>query len=290
MMSAINCRASFAGLAAVLGLGVLPILSVAQSRPEAEPAPFRVCADPNNLPFSDAAGAGFENKIAQLVAADLGQEVATTWWAQRRGFVRNTLNAHLCDVVLGVPSHYDPVLTTRPYYRSTYVFVWRREHNLQLASLNDPRLRELSVGVHLIGNDRTNTPPAEALARLGIVNNVAGYPIYGDYREPDPPARLIEAVAHGKIDVAAAWGPHAGYAAKVSPVPLALHAIEDGEEFAPLRFAFDIAMGVRKGDATLKSKLDEIIARREPEIEALLREYGVPLLPVSAARDQIPAR
>src|SRR5947209_7059565 len=87
MMSAINCRASFAGLAAALGLGVLPVLGVAQSRPEAEPVPFRVCADPNNLPFSDAAGAGFENKIAQLVAADLGQEVATTWWAQRRGFV-----------------------------------------------------------------------------------------------------------------------------------------------------------------------------------------------------------
>jgi mxaJ protein len=245
-----------------------------------EPPELRVCADPNNLPFSNAAGEGFENKLADLLAKELGRQAVTTWWAQRRGFVRNTLKAGLCDVVIGVPSHYDPVLTTRAYYRSTYVFVWRRDRDLHIGSLKDPRLRDLSVGVHLIGNDRTNTPPAEALARLGIVNNVVGFPIYGDYRDVDPPARLIEAVAQGKIDVATAWGPLAAYAANASPVPLALSAIEDGDEFAPLRFSFDIAMGVRKGDRELKAKLDDVIARRQPEIAALLRDYGVPLLPL----------
>jgi len=267
-----NSRAS----TAVLLAAVLLPGCAAEASPAANE--LRVCADPNNMPFSNSEQAGFENKIAELAAQKLGKTLSYTWWAQRRGFVRNTLKAGLCDVVVGVPAHYDLVENTRPYYRSTYVFVSRADRHLDLGSMADPRLKQLRVGVHLIGDDGNNTPPAHALGDQGIVDNVRGYLIYGDYREPDPPARLIEAVENGDIDVAAAWGPLAGYVAKTSKVPLTLTPISGSERFAPLRFQFEIAMGVRKGDHALRDQLDEFIARNANEITELLQSYGVPLV------------
>jgi mxaJ protein len=246
---------------------------------------LRVCADPNNMPFSNRDGAGFENKIAELAADKLGKTLSYTWWAQRRGFIRHTLKAGLCDVVIGVPAHYDLVENTRSYYRSAYVFVSQRGRNLQLRSIEDPRLKQLTVGVHLIGDDGNNTPPAHALGDQGIVDNVRGYMIYGDYRDPDPPARLIEAVEHGDIDVAAAWGPLAGYAAKTSSVPLSITPIQGGEQFAPLRFQFEIAMGVRKGDHALRDQLNDFLVQNAPEITALLKSYGVPLVDRAATSE-----
>jgi quinoprotein dehydrogenase-associated probable ABC transporter substrate-binding protein len=245
---------------------------------------LRVCADPNNLPFSNNAEAGFENKLAAMVAAALGEQAAYTWWAQRRGFVRNTLKAGKCDVVMGVPAGYDLVETTKPYYRSTYVFVTRKDRHLDLSSLIDPRLHHLVIGVHLIGNDGNNPPPAQALGDQGIVDNVRGYSIYGDYREPNPPARLIDAVENGEIDVAAAWGPLGGYFAQHSSVPLMITPIRDYERFAPQQFQFAIAMGVRKGDHALRDRLNAFIDEHRSEINALLRSYGVPLvdLPITA--------
>jgi len=247
-----------------------------------EGATLRVCADPNNLPFSDQGGTGFENKLAELVAHELGREVTYTWWAQRRGFIRNTLKAGSCDLVMGVPAHYRMVAPTRPYYRSTYVFVSRRDRDLHLVSLKDPRLRTLRIGVQLIGDDGANTPPAHALGSEGIIENVVGYPIYGDYRERTPPARIVEAVENGELDVAAVWGPLAGYLAQHSTVPLEVNPIRDTEGFAPLKFQFDIAMGVRKDDPALRQQLDDIILRRAAEISALLERYGVPLVPAAA--------
>jgi mxaJ protein len=248
----------------------------------AEGAPLRVCADPNNLPFSDQAGGGFENKLAELVASEIGGPVTYTWWAQRRGFVRNTLKAQECDVVMGVPAGYDLVLATKPYYRSSYVLVSRADRHLGITSLKDPRLRNLKIGVHLIGDDGTNTPPAQALGALGIVDNVTGFSIYGDYRQNTPPARLIEAVQNSQIDVAAVWGPLAGYAASRSSIPLDVEMIADGSEFAPLEFQFDIAMGVRKGDRDLQSLLDKVISRRRADIRSVLTSYAVPMLPTSS--------
>lgn len=238
---------------------------------------LRVCADPNNLPFSDAKGNGFENKLAELVARDMGKTVSYAWWAQRRGFIRNTLKAGQCDVVMGVPNHYAPVATTRPYYRSSYVFVSRQDRNIDVASLKDPRLHQLKIGVHLFGDDGMNAPPAHALGEQGIVGNVIGYTIYGDYRDETPPARLIKAVESGEVELAAAWGPLAGYAALHSPVPLRVVPIADTKDFAPLEFAFDISMGVRKGDVTLLRKLDDILQRRRGDVAALLARYGVPI-------------
>jgi mxaJ protein len=244
----------------------------------AEPDTLRVCADPNNLPFSNRAGEGFENKLAEMVAQKFGKAVAYTWWAQRRGFIRHTLKAGDCDLVIGVPAHYDLVETTRPYYRSTYVFVSQTARRLQLDAIDDPQLRSLTIGVHLIGDDGNNTPPAHALGQQGIIDNVRGFMIYGDYREPDPPARLIEAVERGEIDIAAAWGPLAGFAAKKSEIPLTVTPIAASERFAPQQFQFDIAMGVRKGDHALRDRLNDFVAQNSAEIEALLASYGVPLV------------
>lgn len=238
---------------------------------------LRVCADPNNMPFSNASGEGFENKLAEMVADELGKTVAYTWHAQRRGFIRQTLKAETCDVVMGVPP-LEMLATTRPYYRSTYVFVTRQDRHLDFSSIQAPELERLKIGVHLIGDDGANTPPAHALGAQQIVDNVEGFMIYGDYREESPPARLIEAVAEGEIDVAAAWGPLAGYFAMKSSVPLRIVPITDTEAYRPLAFQFPIAMGVRKGDAALKEQLDQVITDRKDDIHVLLTRYGVPLV------------
>jgi mxaJ protein len=215
---------------------------------------------------------GFENRVAELLAAELGASLEYVWWAQRRGFLRNTLGADACDVVLGIPAATDAVLATEPWYHSTYVAVARRD-GPRIRSLDDPALRRVRVGVHLIGDDYANTPPAEALARRGIVENLVGFPIYGDYREANPPARLIEAVANGDVDVAIVWGPFAGYFAPRQQVPLVVRRIPDSEPGLPL--AFDIAMGVRKGNDSLRRRLETAVVQRRAEIDSVLARYGV---------------
>jgi quinoprotein dehydrogenase-associated probable ABC transporter substrate-binding protein len=251
------------------------ILAVFLATPAFADGTLRVCADPNNLPFSNRAGQGFENKIAELTARDLHRQVAYTWATENERFVRTTLTKGSCDVIVGVPAGLDDVDTTRPYYTSTYVFVSRADRKLQIASLKDPRLRHLSIGVHLIGDEAV--PPAIALGEEGVVDNIHGYMIYGDTSKPNPPSRLIEAVADGKVDVAAAWGPLAGYFAKHADVPLAVTAITGTKDFAPLVFRYAIAMGVRKGDDVLKQELDGALIRNKSAIRRVLISYGVPL-------------
>ncbi|HEX8073121.1 MAG TPA: substrate-binding domain-containing protein [Pyrinomonadaceae bacterium] len=237
---------------------------------------LRVCADPNNLPFSNERGEGLENKLAELVAADLGARVEYTWWAQRRGFFRNTLKAGACDVVMGVPAAFELTLTTRPYYRSTYVFVYRKDEKLDLRSFDDPRLRELRIGVQMIGDDFANTPPAHALANRHILGNVRGFMLYGDYREPNPPARIVRAVARGEVDVAVVWGPLAGYFAPRAATPLAVVPVAPQIDQPFLPFVYDISVGVRRDAQALRDRLDDILERRRPDIDRLLDAYGVP--------------
>jgi quinoprotein dehydrogenase-associated probable ABC transporter substrate-binding protein len=259
---------------------------LATSERDTRPAPsvahrgvLRVCADPNNLPFSNRAGAGFENRIAELVARDLGDSLEYTWWPQRRAWVRNTINAKKCDVAIGVPAGFGPLLTTRPYYRSTYVFVSRADRHYHLTSLDDPRLRNLRIGLHFIGTDYDNPPPAHALGDRGIVHNVVAFSIYGNYSEPNPPADLIDAVARGTVDVAVAWGPLAGFFAKRSSVPLAVTPIVPSTDARTgTVFAFPIAMGVQKSDTALRNALERVIGRDGARIHAILGEYGVPVL------------
>jgi mxaJ protein len=237
---------------------------------------LRVCADPNNLPFSNRRGEGFENKLAELLARDLNATVEYTWWAQRRGFFRSTLKAGLCDIVMGVPASFELALTTSPYYRSTYVFVSRQDRKLNLQSFDDPRLHQLKIGVQMIGDDFANTPPAHALTNRHIITNVEGFMIYGDYREENPPARIIDAVTQGRIDTAVVWGPLAGYFARGARVPLAVVPVTPQIDQPFLPFVYDISLGVRRGEQAFKDRLDEILERRRPEIEHLLDEYGIP--------------
>jgi mxaJ protein len=238
--------------------------------------PLRVCADPNNLPFTNDRGEGFENRLAQLLARDLGARVEYVWWAQRRGFLRNTLNAGACDVVMGFPTDIEMALTTQPYYRSTYVFVARRDRRLLIDSFDDARLKRLRIGVPMVGDDGANAPPAHALARRGLVRNLVQYSVFGDYRQNSPPSALIAAVARGDVDVAAAWGPLAGYFAARQPVPLDVVPVRSERDTAFLPFAFNMSMAVRRGDKARKVLLDAFIERRRAEIDALLAEFHVP--------------
>jgi quinoprotein dehydrogenase-associated probable ABC transporter substrate-binding protein len=237
---------------------------------------LRVCADPNALPHSNEQRQGFENAIVELLAADLGRTVRYTWWAQRRGFIRNTLRAGDCDVVAGVPAGYELTLTTAPYYRSTYVFVQRADATPPVRSLDDPALTRLRVGVQLIGDDGVNTPPAHALTARGIVDNVRGFLVYGDYAQPSPAAAIVHAVSAGDLDVALVWGPLAGYFARRSPVPLVVAPLAPAAE-PPLTFVFDIAMGVRRADRALRDELDAALVRRRDDIRRILDRYGVPI-------------
>ena len=244
---------------------------------------LRVCADPNNLPFSNQRREGFENRLADLIAGELGDTVRYTWQPQRRGFLRNTLNAQACDVVMGMPQGSDRVLTTRPYYRSSYVFVSRKDRHLTVRSLDDPVLRRLRIGVQLVGDDYANTPPVHALSRRGIVKNLVGYSVLGDYSQQNPPARIIDAVIARDVDVAVAWGPLAGYFAKKSPIPLALVPVSPQVDPPGLRFAFDISLAVRTDDTVRMKEIERILDRRRADIHRILRDYGVPVLARAAA-------
>ena len=236
---------------------------------------LRICADPDNIPFSNQQGEGFENRIAVLLARDLRLEPVYVWREQRRGFVRKGIGTGACDVVMGVPANLAQLERTGPYYRSSYMFVTRRDRGLALRGIEDSSLRTLKIGVQLIGDDGADTPPAAALARLGIIANVKGFVV------PDPDAggqapRIIRAVVDREVDVAVVWGPLAGYWAKHSSTPLVLAPVEPSAAFPYLPFEFDIAVGVRKGDTALAGRIDAALTHRRAEVSRILTEFGVP--------------
>jgi mxaJ protein len=236
---------------------------------------LRVCADPNNLPFSNERGEGFENKIAELIADELGATLSYTWWAQRRGFIRNTLNAGSCDLMTGTTNGIEMLRTTVPYYRSGYAFVTRQD-GPKVSSLDDPILHNLRIGIQLVGEDGANPPPTEALARRGIVDNVRGYLVYGDYRERNPAAAIMDAAAKGEIDVAIVWGPVAGYFAGRESVPLKVALVTPQNDGPRLPMVFDINMGVRRDDPTFRDEINAALSKLRPKIDAVLASYGVP--------------
>jgi quinoprotein dehydrogenase-associated probable ABC transporter substrate-binding protein len=267
-MARVIARNAGAVLLGLLGCGV-------GSKPARE---LRVCSDPNNLPFSNQRQEGFENRIAELIGKDLGATVRYTWWPQRRGFIRNTLAAHKCDLMMGTTTGAERVLTTRPYYRSSYVFVYRKDRHLNVRSLDDPALRTLRIGVQLIGDDYANTPPVHALSRRGIVGNLVGYSVFGDYSQENPPARVIDAVIARDVDLAIAWGPLAGYFAKRARVPLVVVPVSPAVDPPMLRFTFDISLAVRPDEPGFKQELEAVLDRNQSAIDHILPEYGVPLL------------
>jgi mxaJ protein len=231
---------------------------------------FRVCADPDNLPYSNQKLEGFENKIAELMAKELGESPTYYWWPQRRGFIRTTLGTKMCDIVMGVPKGYDPVLWTKPYYRTSYVIAYPKNKGLQIKSLDDPILKEVKIGVY------ANTPPHIALSERGITKNVVGYEVFYDPQD-NYPGKIIDDLAAGKIDVAIVWGAIAGYFAKKQSVPIEIVPILDGGSNSQ-PFVYDISIGVRKSDKELKAKLEEILDKKKTEIRKILEDYGVPLI------------
>jgi len=278
-----KARSAFAGLA----LAVLAFMAgAAQAQPAADDPPrkaFRVCQDPNNLPFSNVTGEGFENKIAELFARDLGLPVTYYSFPNRLAFIRNTLRYKLpeedyrCDVVMGVPAGFDQVSATKAYYRSTYALVFPRGKGMDnvrssddLLALPPERLRTLRIGVY----DRS--PASMWLARHGLVDRGVPYPIMS----PDPeqyPGQIIEReLAQGRIDAAIVWGPIAGFFARRVQSPELQVAPMKSEPGLPFEFA--MAMGVRYGEPQWKKQIEELIARHRGEILAILREYGVPLV------------
>ena len=245
------------------------ILAIATAH--AEERTLRVCADPDNLPYSNAQGAGFENRIAQLVAGELHAQLRYEWFPFYRGFVRKTMGEGLCDVFIGVPTEFERVTTTRPYYRSAYVFVSRGASPVR--SFDDPRLAKVHVGVQLIGNDLAATPPGYALAARGVTSNVEGFPMMGDGPATQ---RIVQALADGRLDTALVWGAQAGYFAARAPVPLRVSIATPPPEAAGMPFEFSISMGVKRGNKALRDELDAVIEKRRADIDAILAAYDVP--------------
>ena len=240
---------------------------------------LRVCADPNNLPFSNKEQEGFENKIAELMAKELGATLTYYWWPHQRGMVRRTLSAGLCDVLIGIPMGYKRVLWTKPYYRTGYVIAYLNTRGFQIKSLDDPLLKTLRVGVH------RGTPPEEGLAKRGILgDNVIKYSLFYDWDHPvEFLAKPMKDVIAGEIDVAVLWGPVVGYCVKkYAGCPLETVILPEDDPRNPV--TFEISMGVKKGNKALKAQLEEVLSKRQVEIRQILEEYGVPLLAVQAPR------
>ena len=253
----------------------------AQLRPNVgKPGVLRVCADPDNMPLSNQKGEGYEQKIAELIAKDWNAKIEYAWWPVRRGFFSRALNGRYCDVAIQAPSLFDMAGVTKPYFRSGYVFVTRKDRNLDIKSLADPRLKKLKIGVNLLNSDAENTPPAMALSRYGVVGNLVGYSTF--YTEAERPEDIINDVAKKTTDVAIVWGPLAGYFAKSSPVPLLITPLAERDSLSDYPFRFNIGMGVRRRDRALRDSLQAVLDRRGPEIQAILKQYGVPLFPVKA--------
>lgn len=240
---------------------------------------LRVCADPRDLPFSNSQAAGFENAIVDVVAGALDARVQYVWWSQQRGFARKTVGADICDLWPGVATGVPTMDTTAPYYRSTYVFVSRRDAHLAIQSFDDPRLANLRIGVQMVGNDGTNTPPAHALARRGLTENVRGFMIY-DAQRGATASTIMQAVVDRTIDIAIVWGPTAGWFAKHSATPLTLVPTpsKDGDA-SPM--TFDISMGVHKGNETLREELERALAKRRGAVDSILDRFGIVRLPTA---------
>ncbi|WP_395664749.1 substrate-binding domain-containing protein [Methylocella sp.] len=262
-------------LAAVLAAGAPPG-ALAEGADDAalelvDPDVLRVCADPRDLPFSNEAGEGFENKIADLLAKKLGKSVAYAYYPNSTGFVRNTLNAHRCDVIMGMPQGEDIAQVTNPYYRASYALVVKAGGDLDgVETLSDPKLKGKKIGLV------AGTPPATMVALNGLMSTVKPYPLVVDTRADAPPADMIRDLKNGDIDVAILWGPIAGSLTRDSKdtlkvVPL-LH-----ETKGP-RMVYRVGMAVRHSDQEWKRELNRFIAENQAEIDKILASYGVPLL------------
>jgi len=238
-----------------------------------DPSEFRVCADKDNLPYSNDKLEGFENKIAELIAKDLGKQVKYQFWYDRLGFIRNTLNAKRCDVIIGTVAGNDMVLTSKPYYRSGYVFVYKKSSGYNIKNWDSPDLHKGIIGV--IGQ----TPPSRPLNDKGLMENSRPYRIMRDLNLP--PSFMIDDLVKGDIDIAIVWGPIGGYFAKKAATELVVvPAPEYEQENVHGKEYWNISVGVRKKDKERLAMIDAALQRRHADIEKILDEYGIPHVPV----------
>jgi quinoprotein dehydrogenase-associated probable ABC transporter substrate-binding protein len=262
------------------GVALLALASPARAqRPgPLEPGLVRVCADPDNMPSSNDKSEGYENKIATLIAQELKAKLEYIWYPTRRGYFR-ILNGMYCDMALEAPAGMDMAGSTKPYFRSGYVFVTRQGGGLEdVSSLADPRLKKLKIGVNIYTSDAENSPPAMALSHHGVVGNLKGYSTFFD--QNTRPEDIIKAVASKDVDIAIAWGPLAGYFAKQSSVPLVLKLLPASDSLSDFPFQYNIGIAVRRRDKEFRDSLQAVLDRKKPEIEAILKQYAVPLLPI----------
>lgn len=232
---------------------------------------LRVCADPDDLPFSNEAGEGFENKIAELMARKLGVPVEYTWYPQSMGFVRNTLRAQLCDLIMGVVTADELVQNTNPYYRSTYVMLVRNEDRERLAGFGSPDFAQARFGVI------AGSPPADLLLRNGLMGRAKAYNLIVDTRVEKPNQQMLEDLRTGEIDVGLMWGPIAGYFVKRDRLPFTITPLQSDPR-SRLRMDFRISMGIRPNEPLWKQEINNLIRELQPEINRILLDYGVPLL------------
>jgi quinoprotein dehydrogenase-associated probable ABC transporter substrate-binding protein len=232
---------------------------------------LRVCADPAALPFSSQDGTGFENRIAALFAQDLGVAVRYTWFPNTMGFYRRTLNVRQCDLVIGAPAEMDIAQPTIPYYRSTFVLVWRSADHLALRGLDDPALKGRQIGA------QARTPAGDLLVRHGLADTLHAYDLMVDSRVSSVGRQMIDDLLARRIDVAVLWGPVAGYQASLHPDALALQPLGEAQDGVPM--AFDIAMAVRKGEPVWRARVDAFIAGHRQEIADILAAAHVPVVP-----------
>jgi mxaJ protein len=233
-------------------------------------APLRICADPDNLPFSSRLGNGFDQRVAVLAAHDLHRVPVFVWARSRRGFLREQFNKGTCDVLLGVPSTVRSVSTTAPYYTSSYVFVSPVKRRLQLTSFSDPALNGQRIGLQILEEDLS--PPSLPLIRAGHAGQLIGFDSFGKEE-----GAVVRAVADGRVNIAVVWGPVAGYFAHQSKTPLAISPVAPNYRFAGVPFTYSISLGVHKGNVVLLSQLNASIARMRPQIERTLSAYHVPM-------------
>ena len=236
-----------------------------------DPKVLRVCADPRNLPFSNQQGEGFENKLAELFAAKLQKKIDYMYYPQATGFVRMTLGAHRCDVIMGFPQGDDLVQGTNPYYRTAYAIISKPGSSLNdVAELKDPRLKDKHIGIV------AGTPPATNMAVNGLMTNAKPYPLMIDTRVDSSAEAMINDLNKGDIDAAILWGPMAGFYAKKSDPPL--HVTPLVHETSGPQMIYRIGMGVRRADQNWKRLLNRLIQENQGEINKILIGYGVPLL------------
>ena len=262
-----------ASAAALLGTACLLAASpaLAQQSPDlVSQTELRVCADPHDLPFSDEQQEGFENKIAALVAHDLNLKLSYTWFPDSQGFVRATLMQHRCDVVMGTVAGVEDMATTDAYYHTGYVMLTRQSDNVTTDKVSDWHLAARRFGI--VGA----TPPTNLIVQHNLMDQTSIYDLMVDTRVRQPAHQLVQDVAAGHVDVGLVWGPIAGYYAKADHDDLRITFLNP--EDAKVRLDYHIAMGVRPGDVTFRRRLNAVIAREQPQILAILREYNIPLL------------